>query len=124
MEKTASQRGRASKAKGKHGELEVAKALTESGFPARRAQQFKGTSDSGDIDCPAFNALGVHVEVKRTELYKPYDWLSQCARDIGDKTGLVPTVVHRRSGKPWVAVMHLDDLLTLLRKVHAYTAAE
>ena len=46
-----------SQAKGKRGELQVAKALTELGYPAERSQQRKGGAESPDVICEALRAL-------------------------------------------------------------------
>lgn len=48
-------------AKGKSGELQLAKLLTSLGYPARRGQQFKGTKDSPDVVCDSIKA---HIECK------------------------------------------------------------
>lgn len=113
-----SARGRSSRNKGKVGERELAHLLTAAGFPAIRAQQYKGASDSGDIICPALDALGVHIESKRAEAASFGTWAAQAEADSGGK---LPVVCWRRSAKggearpPWVAFLRLDDLLTLLR---------
>lgn len=100
-----------SKKKGSRGELELSKTLTEAGFPARRGQQFQGTSESPDIICESLSDY--HIECKRTERGNPYNWLQQATDDAPDK---IPLVIHRRSDKQWIAVMNLDDLLSLLFK--------
>ena len=97
-----------SKRKGKVGELELAAFLREHGFEARRGQQFKGTPDSPDIVC---NIPGFHIECKRVENGSLYDWLEQAKADAG---GDRPLVCHRKNHREWVAIMPLEDLLTLL----------
>lgn len=101
-----------SRNKGVDGELELAKRLRECGFDARRGQQFSGGADSPDVvsnDLAAF-----HIECKRVERTLLYEWLDQATRDAGpDK---VPVVMHRRSRKPWVVILTLEDFLTLVRQ--------
>lgn len=104
-----SARGRRSKEKGKRGELEVAHLLKEYGFTGRRGQQFKGGTDSPDVVC---DMEGFHIEVKRTEGINVYEAVAQALRDR--KPGETPLVLHRRNGKPWLAVLYADDLLRLL----------
>jgi len=101
-----------SRAKGCRGELELSKYLQGYGFDARRGQQFKGGSDSPDIVSNALDALGFQVECKRVEAGNLYNWLEQAKADAGTK---VPVVMHRRSDKPWVAVLDLGDFLGLLQ---------
>jgi Holliday junction resolvase len=98
-----------SRAKGKHGELELSAELRKHGFAARRGQQFAGGIDSPDIvtDIP-----GLHIECKRVEAGNPYDWLDQAIRDAGVK---MPVVMHRRNRRDWIAVMRLEDALQLIK---------
>ena len=102
-----------SRDKGARGERELARWLTERGHPARRGQQFKGGADSPDVICPS---LPFHIECKRTERFNAYSALEQAQADCGDKPALV---CHRRNGKPWLAVLRLDDLLTLIRGIQS-----
>ena len=95
-----------SRAKGCRGEREVAEHLRDYGYPARRGQQFAGGTDSPDV---VGGPPGWHIEVKRVEAGNPYNWMEQAVRDAGDAR---PVVIHRRSGKKWLAIMHLDDWLT------------
>jgi len=104
--------GRFSRNKGKVGERELAHELTRVlGVSARRGVQFRGSSDSPDViaDIP-----DVHIECKRTERFRLYEALEQAVEDAGSH---VPVVIHRQSRKPWVAVIRLDDLPTLVQKL-------
>lgn len=93
-----------SRSKGKRGELEAAKAWAELFGFARRGQQFAGGKDSPDV-VTAFDRI--HLEVKRTERGNPYDWMEQAVRD---GVGKIPCVLHRRSNKPWLLIVRLDDV--------------
>ena len=55
---------------------------------------------------------GWHIECKRVQALQLYAALEQAQADTGE--GERPVVIHRRNGKPWVAIMLLDDWLPLL----------
>ena len=97
-----------SRDKGERGERELAAYLSERGFPAQRGCQFKGSPDSPDVVC---SGLPLHFEVKRCERLSVYDAYAQAVEDAGQK---VPVVAHRRNGQAWLAILGMDDLLTLL----------
>jgi Holliday junction resolvase len=98
-----------SRAKGAAAELELAKVLTASGFPAERGQQRKGGADSPDVLCPSLT--GFHIEAKITascKLFSPAtltEWDAQAIRDSQGKS--VPLVIHRwkRQTTWWVRVL-------------------
>jgi len=100
--------GSMSRNKGKRGEREAADALNQhfgECMKARRGVQFKGGPESPDVS----TALDNHLlfEVKRTERFKLYDAIDQARADGGGKPSVV---LHRSNGRPWVAVIRLDDL--------------
>jgi len=99
--------GKRSLTKGKGGERELSHFLTSRGFPARRGRQYSGDPTAPDV----VSELPLHIECKRTERLSVYPAIEQAASDSGNKP---PLVCHRRNGKPWLAILHLDDLLTLL----------
>ena len=91
--------GKRAREKGKRGEREAARELGELlGTPVTRAQQFKGGQHSADLD----GAIGLHLEVKRTERLRLYPALEQAESQAGENC---PVVVHRRNGKRWVAIV-------------------
>lgn len=100
-----------SKQKGKRGELELAHYLTEHGFPAERAQQYKGGQESADISCPDLSDF--HIECKRTERFNIYEAMEQAERDAGWKT---PVVMHKRNRGEWLAVMPLRFLVAMVKE--------
>ena len=102
--------GRKSRRKGKRGELEVAKILRELGVEARRGVQFQGGPDSPDVVA----ALeGVHLEVKRVEALRLYAALDQAEAEAPE--GADAVVVHRKNGRPWVAIVRFGVLVELLK---------
>lgn len=96
--------------KGKRGERELAEFFRNHGIEARRGQQFSGGSDSPDV---VTGLNGIHFEVKRVEAGNLYNWLDQAKRDAGNN---IPAVAHRRSDKPWVVILDLDDFLNYFTK--------
>lgn len=98
-----------SRDKGKRGELELAKYLSDRGFLAKRGQQFHGGADSPDVACASLP--GIHIEAKRVERGALYDWLAQAIRDAGKHK--TPVVMHRKNKEEWVAILRLEDFLSL-----------
>ncbi len=101
-----------SRQKGARGERELAKLLTEAGFPAERAQQYKGGQHSADVSCPELEARGFHVEVKRTERVLLYEWLEKARIEAVGKT---PVIFHKRNRGEWVAIIDAPVLLDLIK---------
>ena len=109
-----------SRAKGKAGELELAKFLREHGFDeARRGVQYSGGGDSPDV----VGIAGVHFEVKRTERLALYDAVDQARADAADDA--MPVVAHRCNSKPrscrgeWLFVLGAEDALFLIEVARA-----
>lgn len=103
-----------SRDKGKRGELELSKHLRDHGWiDARRSAQYCGIAGDADI---ADAIPGIHIECKRTERLNLYPAMQQAIDDAPD--GIIPTVFHRRSRKPWLVVVRLGDLKELARKVN------
>ncbi len=100
-----------SRRKGKRGERELAALLTAEGFPATRGQQHRGGPDSPDVLVPSLPRI--YFEAKRTERLALYDAVAQAKNDAGDK---LPVVAHRRNHFEWLAILHLTDLLAILRE--------
>jgi len=93
-----------SKQKGKTGELEAAKLLSEIfGTNCRRGVQYQGGPDSPDV----VGIPGIHFEVKRCESLSIYTAMDQAERDSGID---VPCVLHRRNHRGWLFVVQADDL--------------
>ena len=94
--------------KGTRGKRELAARLTERGYPARRGRQYSGSPDSPDVVCAD---VPFHFECKRAERIRLYAAMAQAIADAGDK---VPVVAHRRNRGEWLAVLRLEDLITML----------
>jgi len=105
--------GMKSRRKGKRGELEAAAELRRLfGVEARRGRQYCGCDGAPDVQAAI---PGVHVEVKRVEALRLYAAMEQAAADAGRN---VPLVLHRANGKPWVAIVRLDDLPQLVVQLY------
>lgn len=109
-----------SKRKGKTGELELARKLKDYGYDTRRTAQYCGnTGDAADV----VGLPGIHIECKRTEALRLYDAVDQAKRDSG-ATGKIPVVFHRKNNCEWLAIMPLDDFMTIYREFEAGRSAE
>jgi hypothetical protein len=105
--------GKRSREKGKRGEREAAAEIRRLfGVEARRGVQHRGGPDAPDITTAM---CGVHFEVKRRETLRLADALAQAIADAGSH---VPVVLHRANGKPWVAIVRLDDLPRLATQLY------
>lgn len=104
--------GKASRDKGKRGELEIAHILQEHGYPARRSVQFNGWQGEADV----IGVDGIHIEVKRVERLNIDAAMDQSKRDAkGDE---IPVVFHRRNNREWLATLPLDDFIRIYQQVH------
>lgn len=102
--------GRSSQRKGADGERELAALLREYGYPVERG----GSLSFGEV--PDLTGLpGIHIECKRAEQLRPYDWMAQAERDAERFQDGAPTVFHRRSRGPWLVTMRLEDWIKLYR---------
>lgn len=98
--------------KGKRGERELAKVLTEYGFSCRRGQQYCGAN--GDADVVGLD--GIHIECKRVEQLNIHKAMEQAKRDARENEA--PVVMHRKNGTEWLATMRLADWAVLYGERH------
>lgn len=109
-----------SRQKGCRGERELRDVLRAAGFKnARRGQQFAGGNESPDVIVPELPTI--HWECKRVQAGNPYKWMEQAIRDSnggGVVPTLLPIVAHKRNGCDWLAILRLDDIITLLKETH------
>lgn len=98
-----------SRQKGARYEREVARYLSEHGFPSRRGQQFAGSSDGSSPD--VVSDFPFHIEAKHVERLQLYDAMTQSIRDCGDKP---PCVIHRKNNSESLFTCRLSDLVALL----------
>lgn len=104
-----------SRAKGARGERALAHYLSDRGFEARRGQQFKGTSESPDVECKPLSRWLIECKlVEKLQLLKAFlKCKSEC--NVLQK----PIVMHKVNQGPWLATMALEDFLKLEKKLQS-----
>lgn len=106
--------GRASRQKGKRGELEVVAILKDAGLDCWRTPNSGGLAIPGDI-C---GIPGYSFEVKRAERLDVPRWLAQA--HAAASGGSVPVLVFRRDARgvdpcgDWHAVVPMSDFASML----------
>ena len=100
--------GRKSQRKGRGAELELARLLQEHGFSVQpgAAVSYGATPDL--VGLP-----GIHIECKRAEQLRVYDWIAQAERDAVRFGDGIPAVFFRRSRSQWLVVMTLEGWMGL-----------
>lgn len=106
--------GKSSTRKGADGEREVMAILREHGYPVERG----GTQSYGERP-DLYGLAGVHLEVKRSECARIWDWMAQSKEDSQRFKDGVPTVIFRRNRSDWLICMELTDWLSLYQQAHA-----
>lgn len=104
-----------SKAKGARIEREAAEALRSTlGIEARRSQQYSGAAGDADL----VSAIpSVHFEVKARKSVGALRFMDQ-ARDDAAKAKALPVVLMRENGDTaFYALLRLDDLPEIARRV-------
>jgi hypothetical protein len=98
-----------SRQKGKRGELDAAESLRRLFcWTARRTQQFKGTSDSSDVEVA--ETPEAFWEVKREERLNVFKALATAVAEAGGK---LPVLMHRKNKTEWLVTVRLADLARL-----------
>lgn len=98
-----------SRQKGKRGELDAAESLRRLFcWTARRTQQFKGTSDSSDVEVA--ETPEAFWEVKREERLNVFKALGTAVAEAGGK---LPVLMHRKNKTEWLVTVRLADLARL-----------
>jgi hypothetical protein len=107
-----------SREKGKRCERLACAALFELfGWVARRSQQFKGTSDSSDIEVE--QTPDAFWEIKHVEKLSVWEAMRVAVSQAGKK---LPILMHRRNREPyWLVTIRLDDLMRLSNVVQEST---
>lgn len=103
--------GRSSVRKGANGEREVMNILREHGYPVERG----GTQSYGQRP-DLYGLDGVHLEIKRSECVRIWEWMQQSKQDAVKFEDGWPTVIFRRSRQDWLICMQLSDWLDLYER--------
>lgn len=107
--KSKSQIGKASRNKGKRGELMLAHEMQSRGFTeCHRSAQHAGNIESADI----IGLPGLHPEAKFVEKLNVYKAYEQAVRDATGSAD-IPVVFHKRSRSPWLVTLDLDAFCKL-----------
>lgn len=97
----------AERRKGLNGEREVAELLAGFDFVVR------GLDAAGD-HLALGHGLVLHVEVKRQEVTRPWQWIEQARSEA--PPGTLPVVFFRRSRSEWLALAPAAELLERLAR--------
>ena len=105
--------GRAGQRKGECGEREVVNILIDRGYKAHRnIQRERGGKGNPDVEA-RIGGRTFHCEVKRRENLCINSAFAQAAADAVNMT---PCVISRKSRRPWLITMTLDDFLALVNE--------
>lgn len=99
-----------SRAKGKAGELELARVLREYGYGCRRSVQYSGANGDADV----VGLPGIHIECKRVERLDLPGAVEQAKRDA--RPGELPAVMHRKNRGGWLVTMPMEGWMELYRE--------
>lgn len=103
--------GRSSARKGAQGEREVMSILRERGFRVER-----GGTQSYGAQPDLYGLDGVHLEIKRAETARIWEWMAQSKMDAARFADGAPTVIFRRSRSGWLICMELESWLELYER--------
>jgi len=117
-QRTRSQIGRSSRAKGANFERKLANMLKARGFDARRGVQFNGMFDHDVTTDIPFNFEAKAVE--SLNIYKAYKQSTSDARVDGS----TPLVVHKKNNNPILCTMGFDDFIDMLQWALGYVDEE
>lgn len=101
--------GRSAQAKGRRGEIELARYLQDHGIKDARPGDplnYGRQADVSGID-------GLHIECKRHEKLEINKWYTQAAADAERMQDGKPAVIFRQNRRQWMIVLSLSDYLDL-----------
>ena len=103
--------GRKPQAKGRSGELELARILQGYGYPVEPGQavSYGATPDLTGLP-------GVHIECKRGEKQALYAWIEQAERDSRKFKDGLPAIFWRKNRSPWLVCMTLANWISLYQR--------
>lgn len=110
--RTKQEVGRASRARGKRGELSLVHVLRDAGFPeVRRTAQYCGKA-TGTADLVGLP--GVHIEAKNVERLNIWSALAQSKRDAeADGNSEIPALFFKRNRSGWYVALPLKDFISI-----------
>lgn len=72
----------------------------------------EGVDSYGELP-DVYGLPGVHLEIKRCEQLRLFDWMQQSIRDSKRFNDGFPVVIHRKNREPWLCTMLFSDWLEL-----------
>lgn len=106
--------GRSAQAKGRRGEIELARYLQEHGLPDARPGDPLNYGTQPDIT----GIEGLHIECKRHERLEISRWYEQAAADAERMQDGKPAVIYRQNRRQWMIVLSLSDFLSMRGGAH------
>lgn len=101
--------GRSAQAKGRRGEIELARFLQEHGIADARPGDPLNYGKMPDV----IGIDGLHIECKRHEKLEINKWYSQAAEDAERMQDGRPAVIYRQNRREWMIVLSLTDFLNM-----------
>ncbi|MGB4019726.1 MAG: hypothetical protein WBK78_09510 [Syntrophomonadaceae bacterium] len=101
--------GRSAQAKGRRGEIELARYLQEKGFTDAQPGAPLNYGKEADIT----GISGLHIECKRHERLEINKWYEQAAADAERMQDGKPVVIFRQNRRQWMIALSLEDFLEL-----------
>lgn len=101
-----SKKGKASRDKGRRGEILLRDYLNSFGLAVRRGYVFCRESD-------VVGMQGIHIECKNTEKLNVREAMDQAVREAEKRKDGLPAVFWHKSRKPWLTIMRTEDFMTL-----------
>ena len=101
--------GRSAQAKGRRGELELARYLQDHGRKEAKPGDPLNYGTQPDVS----GVDGLHIECKRHERLEVSKWYDQARADAERMQDGKPAVIYRRNRRPWMILLSLDDFISL-----------
>ena len=100
-------KGKASRDKGKRGELTLMHILRDTyGYPVRRGYVFQHESDLVGLH-------GVHVECKSVERLNVWQAYKQAVEEAQKRQDGLPVLFHHKSREGWLVTLSLEDFMDM-----------
>lgn len=103
--------GRSAQAKGRRGEIELARYLQEHGYTDAKPGKAVNFGSEPDIT----GIEGLHIECKRHERIEINKWYKQAASDAERMQDGTPVVIYRQNRGQWMIVLSLSDFIDMSR---------
>ena len=103
--------GKSSQAKGRRGEIELARVLQDYGLPVKAGDPANRGRTPDIVGLPF-----IHTEVKRVERLNVSEAMAQARRDSVKFRDGWPTLFHRRNREEWLVTMDLENWIEIYKK--------